>query len=221
MGGGRDAQEPGELAEGEQRDGAPDGAAFGLAGLRGLAQPPGGQQRERHVQQVGGVRGPRAPLREHGGKPCADQESGREAQGGAAGALGGIAAGARGQLRDPRRADGHDQPQRHAAEHAPPGDNQRLIRGDGQQEGTDERQRRRGNKGGLAADAVGQRPADEQRGDDAEHVGAEQAVDGHLREVAGLAVHDQQRGELVAAPRDGDHGRGHGEPGAGGVGGGS
>lgn len=169
-------------------------------------------ERHRDVDRVRKRRRRRAPFGEH---PCggrAHTEPGGQAHRGPAGATVAVLPGRAGELLDPAAADGHRQSESDAAEHPADGERRRRLRAERQDRRSDGGEHRCGQHQRPATEAVGQRPTDQKRGHDAEHVGEQQQVDGERGEAVLGPVHHQQRGELVSTPRNGERRRGDCEP---------
>ncbi len=184
-------------------------------GLGGAEHRHREQQGDHDVDRVGQDRRHRGELGQRGRHHRSQQEpqgQGQRGPGGA-GARRGLRVERRlGQLLDPAGAHRHHQAERQPRQDAPGEQQGRGLGSQGQQDASGHAQERRREHEGTAPVAVRQRTADEQRGHDAQHVGAEQEVDDLGAHAALQAVHDEQGRELVPAPGDGEEHAAHREP---------
>jgi hypothetical protein len=157
------------------------------------------------MNDVGAEVGPWSPLREDARAGGSGEETRGQCGRGALGGAGELFTVAFREFFDPGGTDGHDKSESNAAQHpsqahgghgiGPAGEHCRAGRADG----------RCGQHDAAASDSVGEGAAYEKCRSDAEDVGGEQDVHGELGKPADVAVHRQQRGEFVSAPRDGAH----------------
>ena len=167
---------------------------------------------QRDVHDIGQNMRPRSPLRKHTGHTCADPEPGRQAHRGAARTGCRSVTATDGQLGDPATADRHRQTERDTAEHPTDGQQHYGIRTQSQEQRPHRREDRRGKHEWATSDPIRERTSDQQRRHDAHHVEEQQRVDRDGTEIAGLAVHHEQRGEFVSTPGGREHRECHGDP---------
>ena len=176
----------------------------GVAGLRRTRdQQDRGQtdQQVDHVRQHGLQRGELGERRRDRGP---QGETGRERQGRPAGTrdpLRVCLVRAVGELLDPRGPHGHAQSQGQPGEDPAHEEQHQTPGAQGQQDAAHHREDGRGDHQGPPPVPVGQRSADQQGRDDPQDVRGQEHVHGHLFIPLHRAVHDEQRGELVATPR--------------------
>ena len=132
--------------------------------LGGARQEHEARRRDDEVDEVAQLRGKRRELGKRRGGGGAEREAGRQADGRATRARGGVGLGVeRGarQLFDPRAADDHREPERQAGEDAADEEHGRRAGADGEQHRRDDREDRRGQHERATAPAVRGGPAEQ------------------------------------------------------------
>ena len=112
----------------------------------------------------------------------------------------------------PRRTRGEHDSAGDAGQEAPEIEQRLVVRAEHQHQGRADGEERRGPQQHPPPAPIGERPAEEQRRDETERIDAEERLRRADRETGVLAVGDQQRHELVGAPRDPEHGPTDREP---------